>query len=115
VILDDSVCIQGISLVSELIDAYGRDVVQAYMHHIQTNAEVAVRDMLREIGTKVLRRSGVSELEAEDYLDDGSRIQLKISIDVQQGTALCDFRYGMFTVFLGSCKLNLSFCLATTT
>jgi len=103
-ILDDSVCIQGISLVSELIVAYGLDVVQAYMHHIQANAEVAVRDMLREIGTRVLQRSGVSELEAEDYLDDGSRIQLKISIDVQQGTAVCDFRFSMFTVFLVSCK-----------
>ena len=74
------------------------------MHHIQANAEVAVRDMLREIGTKVLRRSGVSELEAEDYLDDGSLIRLKISIDVQQGTAVCDFRFSMFTVFLVSCK-----------
>jgi len=91
-------------LVSELIDAYGLDVVQAYMNHIQTNAEVAVRDMLREIGTKVIQRSGVSKLEAEDYLDDGSRIQLKISIDVQQGTAVCDFRFSMFTVFLLNCK-----------
>jgi hypothetical protein len=114
-ILDDSVCIQGISLVSELIDAYGLDVVQAYMHHIQANAEVAVRDMLREIGTKVLQRSGVSELEAEDFLDDGSRIRLKISIDVQQGTAVCDFRFSMFTLFLVSCKRKMSFCLATTT
>jgi 5-oxoprolinase (ATP-hydrolysing) len=87
---------QGISLVSELIDAYGLDVVQAYMHHIQANAEVAVRDMLREIGTKVSQRSGISELEAEDYLDDGSRIRLKVNIDVQQGTAVCDFRLGIF-------------------
>ncbi|XP_033609037.1 5-oxoprolinase isoform X3 [Cryptotermes secundus] len=82
---------KGISLVLELIDAYGLDVVQAYMRHIQTNAEVAVRDMLREIGTKVHQRSGVSELEAEDFLDDGSPIRLKISIDIQQGTAVCDF------------------------
>jgi 5-oxoprolinase (ATP-hydrolysing) len=94
-----SLSLQGISLVLELIDAYGLDVVQAYMHHIQTNAEVAVRDMLREIGTKVLQRSGVSKLEAEDYLDDGSPIRLKISIDIQQGTAVCDFRFSIF-VFL---------------
>jgi 5-oxoprolinase (ATP-hydrolysing) len=79
----------------ELINAYGLDVVQAYMCHIQTNAEVAVRDMLREIGTKVHQRSGVSELEAEDYLDDGSPIHLKISIDIQQGTAVCDFRFSI--------------------
>ena len=44
---------KGIQLVSELIDAYGLEVVQAYMKHIQENAEVAVRDMLKEIGKKV--------------------------------------------------------------
>lgn len=38
---------QGIQLVSELIDEYGLDVVQAYMTHIQNNAELAVRDMLK--------------------------------------------------------------------
>jgi 5-oxoprolinase (ATP-hydrolysing) len=35
-----------------LIDAYGLDVVQAYMGYIQENAEIAVREMLKEIGTK---------------------------------------------------------------
>lgn len=57
--------------MKELIDAYGLDVVQAYMAHIQVskaifnvrtikmttliaqeNAEVAVRDMLKEIAEK---------------------------------------------------------------
>ncbi len=40
---------QGIALVCELIDSYGLDVVQAYMGHIQSNAEVAVRSMLKEV------------------------------------------------------------------
>lgn len=39
--------LQGIQLVGELIDQYGLDVVQAYMTHIQKNAELAVRDMLK--------------------------------------------------------------------
>jgi 5-oxoprolinase (ATP-hydrolysing) len=118
---NESVSLQGISLVSELIDAYGLDVVQAYMHHIQANAEVAVRDMLREIGTKVLQRSGVSELQAEDYLDDGSPIRLKVGIDIQQGSAVCDFRYRVLvlqwcilhTVFPVNCKCKLSLYLRT--
>ncbi|XP_053618619.1 5-oxoprolinase isoform X2 [Plodia interpunctella] len=38
---------RGIQLVGELIDQYGLDVVQAYMSHIQRNAELAVRDMLK--------------------------------------------------------------------
>ena len=39
--------LQGIQLVSELINEYNLDVVQAYMGHIQKNAELAVRDMLK--------------------------------------------------------------------
>lgn len=47
---------KGIQLVLELIDSYGLSVVQAYMAFIQQNAEVAVRDMLREIARKTKER-----------------------------------------------------------
>lgn len=47
---------KGIQLVSELIDSYGLNVVQAYMNYIQQNAEVAVRDMLKEIARKTRER-----------------------------------------------------------
>lgn len=47
---------KGIQLVLELIDSYGLKVVQAYMAFIQENAEVAVRDMLREIARKTRER-----------------------------------------------------------
>ena len=43
----------------------------------QANAEIAVREMLREISAK----SGREELYAEDFMDDGSKIALKIDID----------------------------------
>lgn len=43
---------RGIQLVSELISSYGLPVVQAYMKYIQENAELAVRDMLKEIASK---------------------------------------------------------------
>lgn len=36
-------------MVKELIASYGMEVVQAYMLYIQENAEVAVREMLKEI------------------------------------------------------------------
>ena len=45
---------RGILLVTELIDFYGLDVVQAYMAHIQENAEIAVRTVLRRFGREVL-------------------------------------------------------------
>ena len=47
---------RGIQLVTELIDAYGLDVVQAYMAHIQANAEVAVRQVLKKFGKSALNR-----------------------------------------------------------
>lgn len=47
---------KGIQLVSELIDSYGLRIVQAYMNYIQQNAEIAVRDMLKEIARKTRER-----------------------------------------------------------
>lgn len=82
---------KGIQLVTELIQQYGLDVVQAYMGHIQSNAEVAVRDMLKEVASDALKRTGRSELEAEELMDDGSRIYLKVTLDGKDGSALCDF------------------------
>ncbi|EDW74349.1 uncharacterized protein Dwil_GK21431 [Drosophila willistoni] len=82
---------KGIQLVSELIDSYGLDVVQAYMGHIQANAELAVRDMLRQIGQDTLARTGSTVLQAQEFMDDGSPITLKVTIDAKLGSALCDF------------------------
>lgn len=79
-------------MVCELIDQYGLDVVQAYMGHIQSNAELAVRDMLREVAKQAKKRTGSVILEAEDKMDDGSPIKLKVTIDEEKGSACCDFR-----------------------
>lgn len=85
---------QGITLVRELIDAYGLDVVQAYMGHIQQNAELAVREMLRDIS----HISQSQQLTAVDYMDDGTPIQLTVTIDADTGSALCDFRYEQINI-----------------
>lgn len=82
---------KGIQLVSELIDCYGLNVVQAYMNYIQQNAEVAVRDMLKEIARNTQARTGKTILKAEERMDDGSPICLKVTIDSAQGSAICDF------------------------
>lgn len=78
--------------MTELINSYGLDVVQAYMDHIQKNAEIAVRDMLKNIGNTNLLASGLKTLESVDYLDDGSTIKLSVLINVQNGEAVFDFR-----------------------
>lgn len=43
---------RGIALVHALIEEYSLPVVQAYMGHIQRNAEDAVRDMLRQFSVQ---------------------------------------------------------------
>ena len=61
------------------------------MNHIQENAEVAVRQVLKAFGKEAQRKTGKSVLCAEDFMDDGSVISLKVSIDCDQGTAIFDF------------------------
>eukprot|EP00127_Corallochytrium_limacisporum_P003388 Clim_evm16s149 gene=Clim_evmTU16s149 len=86
---------RGIVLLHELSREYGLSVVQAYMKHIQHNAEFAVRDMLRE----VCRRhedhydatTGKCVLNAVDSMDDGTQIKLQVTIDPKTGDAHFDF------------------------
>lgn len=54
------------------------------MGHIQKNAEVAVRDMLREIGEQTKQRTGSTRLSAVDYMDDGTPISLSIDININE-------------------------------
>ncbi|XP_038616389.1 5-oxoprolinase isoform X1 [Tachyglossus aculeatus] len=94
---------KGILLVQELIDHYGLEVVQAYMAHIQENAELAVRDMLRAFGARRQRDGLPLELDSEDYMDDGTPIRLRVQLDVDQGSAVFDFSGSGPEVF-GNCN-----------
>lgn len=82
---------KGILLVDELINQYGLHVVQAYMGHIQSNAELAVRDMLRQVAKDARERTGATVLESEDLMDDGTVIHLRVTLNEQEGSAICDF------------------------
>ncbi|XP_055549431.1 5-oxoprolinase [Wyeomyia smithii] len=82
---------KGIQLVAELIDSYGLNVVQAYMGYMQQNAELAVRDMLKQIAKETKLRTGSTVLTATEQMDDGSPICLQVSIDDKEGSAVCDF------------------------
>lgn len=81
---------KGIELLEELVERYSLDVVQAYMGQIRKNAENSVRDLLREIsGNNGLKEKDT--LEAQDFLDDGSIIKLRLTIDRVNGSAVFDF------------------------
>jgi 5-oxoprolinase (ATP-hydrolysing) len=78
---------KGINLISTLIEDYGEDVVQHYMVNIQNNAEQTVRALLKD----VYKRFEGQHLVAEDFMDDGSPIRLKVEIDPVKGEAVFDF------------------------
>jgi 5-oxoprolinase (ATP-hydrolysing) len=78
---------KGITLLNKLVDEHGLDTVHSYMKFIQKAAELSVRNMLlkraKEIGTHVF--------ESVDYMDDGSPIHLKVSVNSEDGSATFDF------------------------
>ncbi|KAF2077582.1 hypothetical protein CYY_001123 [Polysphondylium violaceum] len=81
---------KGISLMEELIEHYGLDVVHAYMNHVQKNAELAVRDMLCEISLNNNLKP-IDTLHSRDFMDDGSVIDLKLTINREEKTAIFDW------------------------
>ena len=78
---------KGISLIESLIDEYGEPTVQFYMVSIQDNAEQCVRKLLKDMHERFAGR----DLSAVDHMDDGSPIQLKVTIDPDNGEAVFDF------------------------
>ncbi|KAI5926966.1 5-oxoprolinase [Camillea tinctor] len=78
---------KGISLIEGLIEEYGEDTVQFYMVNIQHNAELCVRNLLKQ----VYKRFEGKELSAIDYMDDGTPIKLRVTIDPDKGEAVFDF------------------------
>ncbi|KAI0601260.1 5-oxoprolinase [Biscogniauxia sp. FL1348] len=78
---------KGISLIEGLIQEYGEETVQFYMVNIQHNAELCVRNLLKQ----VYKRFEGKELSAVDYMDDGTPIKLRVTIDPEKGEAVFDF------------------------
>lgn len=78
---------KGINLISALIEEYGEEIVNFYMVSIQKNAELSVRNLLKDVS----KRFEGQDLSAVDYMDDGSPIKLRITIDAENGEAVFDF------------------------
>ncbi|SCK16098.1 hydantoinase B/oxoprolinase family protein [Streptomyces sp. WMMB 322] len=72
---------KGVEEVAQMIRHFGLDVVQAYMHHVQDNAEEAVRKV-------------VDALEDGEYryeTDSGPAICVRVSVDREHRSATVDF------------------------
>lgn len=96
---------KGINLLNVLIDEWGLQMVQDYMMYIRSNAELSVRNLLKEVA----KRQETTHLYAKDYMDDGSPIELKITIDEMDGSAFFDFE-GTGPEVLGNWNCPKSVC-----
>jgi len=72
---------KGIQELHKMVNQFGLDVVNAYMGHVQDNAEENVRRVI-----DVLKDS-----EWETHTDQGAVIKLKISVDKENREATVDF------------------------
>lgn len=72
---------KGVQELQKLVSHYGLDTVQAYMQHVQDNAEACVRRVI----------SVLQEGTFTYAMDDGSQIQVTITIDRDSRSATIDF------------------------
>ncbi|KAL4891640.1 Hydantoinase B/oxoprolinase-domain-containing protein [Aspergillus ambiguus] len=97
----------GIRLVRLLIDEYTMDVVQMYMGAIQDSSELATRNLFKNIAKKF----DSNRVSAVDYMDDGTPIQLQVSINKEDGSATFDFT-GTGTEVYGNWNAPIAICNA---
>ncbi|WP_428244100.1 hydantoinase B/oxoprolinase family protein [Gynuella sp.] len=74
-------CEAGTHALHGIVKQYGLNVVQAYMKHVQENAEECVRQVIEVL----------SDGEFSYEMDDGSRVQVRIQVDRENRTAHVDF------------------------
>jgi len=71
----------GLREVGRMIDNFGLDVVQAYMRHVQDNAEASVRRLL----------GGLKEGAYTYPMDEGCEIRVAVRVDREAQEAVIDF------------------------
>ena len=72
---------KGVRELHRMVRHFGRETVEAYMRHVQDNAEEAVRRVLRNL------KDGEFSYE----MDDGAVVRVKISVDRKARQATVDF------------------------
>ena len=72
---------KGVDEVGRMIGHFGLDVVQAYMRHVQDNAEEAVRRVI----------DALSDGSCRYETDDGATIAVAVTVDHARRTATLDF------------------------
>ena len=75
---------RGAELLIELTKRYSLLVVVNYMTYIRNNAENAVRTLIKSWDSP-------DKIQAEEFMDDGTPIRLKLTLDKVLGEAIFDF------------------------
>ena len=76
---------KGVQELNRMVDQFGLPVVQAYMQHVQDNAEEAVRRAITGLAQRMTQ--GTFKLE----LDNGAHISVAVNIDAASRSAVVDF------------------------
>ena len=76
---------KGVQELRKMVDQFGLNVVQAYMGHVQDNAEESVRRVIELIGVRTPLNSFTLPL------DNGAQIQVTIRVDLNNRSAEVDF------------------------
>ncbi len=72
---------KGVQELTRMVDQFSLEVVQAYMRHVQDNAEESVRRVITHL------KSGSFTLP----LDNGAQISVSIEVNAQERSAVIDF------------------------
>ena len=72
---------KGVQELTRMVAHFGLDVVQAYLRHVQDNAEESVRRVITHL------KSGAFTLQ----LDNGTQISVSIAVDAGERSAIIDF------------------------
>ncbi|MDO5623618.1 MAG: hydantoinase B/oxoprolinase family protein [Pseudomonadota bacterium] len=76
---------KGVQELRKMVAQFGLDVVQAYMRHVQDNAEESVRRAITRLAARM--QGGQFTLP----LDNGAQIQVAVTIDGEKRSARVDF------------------------
>lgn len=91
---------KGIMLVSELVKEFGFNEIEKYMHAIQKNASDTVKKTLKIVAHQLMQsqenlsrdsNNDVAIFESSDFMDDGTKICLKIMLDPANEKFTFDF------------------------
>jgi 5-oxoprolinase (ATP-hydrolysing) len=74
-------CVRGAAGLKAMVAAHGRAVVDAYMDHVQDNAEAAVREAITRL------KDGSFRYE----MDDGAAVCVRVGVDAAARSATVDF------------------------